>query len=400
MRRLARSNFPFVLLALTNCHKEAPTTAPVDEKCFGARCVEQAEAAMYYKDYEHAREPLTLVCEKKDGFQCFRLAELYQLGRGGPVDLEKAAYYYEQSCSYEYGEACERRCDLARDGNGGPSVELDYAIKGCQNQRPVACARAAEQLRDGRGVERDPAKAIEFFEQGCGLGETVACTAAGDLLMATGKPDGKNKALSAYIRACTGHHPEGCLKVGIAFHEGIGTRPDIDKALQHFTKACEWGHQDGCHVAEQIKAAEGKPVELELTTSAAEIASGGLQARELSCRMSEHGQPALDEVMANIARHKDKLDKCNKGGAAVGITWEFEDGKVREVKPDRFAKKSGGFCVAAALKKVRMPATGTCTGVLLVGDPSGAAQAVSVRAEKVAKAKERNTIHVGDEDEE
>lgn len=374
------------------------STAPSDDGCFGARCVEQAEAAMYYKDYDHAREPLTIVCEKKDGFQCFRLAELWQQGRGGPVDLEKAAKYYADSCEYEYGEGCERRADMARDGAGGPPVELEFAMKGCQFQRPAACTRAAVQYHEGRGVDRDDAKAVEFYEQACGLGETVGCTAAGDLLAASSKYDGKNRALSAYIRACTGHHPEGCLKVGIAFHDGIGTKPDLDKAMQHFNKACEWGQQDGCHAAEQLKAAEGKPVDLELTTAAAEISHGGLQVRDLNCRMAEQGAPALDKVMASVARFKEKLDKCATNGGAVGISWEFEGGKVREAKPtDRFGKRLGN-CVVATLKKARMPSTGACEGVLLVGDPDGAAKALTVRAEKIQKIKDGHTIHVSNED--
>lgn len=355
---------------------------------------------MYYKDYDHAREPLTLVCEKKDGFQCFRLAELWQQGRGGPVDLTKAAKYYEDSCEYEHGEGCERRADLAKDETlGGAAVELQFAMKGCQHQRPAACQRAAEQFREGRGTERDEAKAIEFFEQACGLGETLGCTAAGDLWLRSSKYDGKNRALSAFIRACTGHHPDGCLKVGIAFHDGIGTKPDIDKALQHFNKACEWGQQDGCHAAEQIKAADGKPVDLQLTTATPEITHNGMQIRDLSCRMSEQGPAALDKVMASVARWKQKLDKCAEKGGAVGIAWEFEGGRVREAKmTDRIGRRVGG-CVIATLKKARMPATGTCQAVILVGEPEGATNALTVRTEKLQKIKDGNTIHVGDEDE-
>ena len=370
------------LLLLVNCHKEK-TTAPVDEGCWGAQCVEQAEAAMYYGDHAAAREPLTAVCDGGDGFACFRLAELYQHGRGGAVDVAKAADLYAQSCDKEHAEGCERRADLARDGQGGPPVELEFVIKACDQQRPLACIRAGEQLAIGRGIEADHARAVEQYERACRFGDGDGCIAAGELLSdPEGPAEAKVRALSAFVRACTGHRAYGCLRAAVAFHEGIGTQPDPTRAVAHFTRACEWSEPDGCHVLEQLKAADGKPVTLELTTKAEELGRDGLEARSVLCRMDEQGLPALGEVMSSVALYKPALDACAKEGAAVEISWEFADGRVQQAKTSGRAPKKLATCVAAVLRKAKIEPTGSCEAVLLVGDPDGAMKALAARPVK------------------
>jgi len=248
----------FVALA-SGCHKETTTAAPTDGQCDGARCVEMAEAAMYYKDYADAREPLALVCDNKDGFACYRLAELYQFGRGGAVDL--------------------------------------------------------------------------------------------------------------------------------------------DKARTHFTKACEFNVKDGCDAVKQLDAAKGQNVDLELTTTVAQLALDGLETRNLSCRMTEYGLPALDKVLASVARHKSTLDACAVDGAAVGISFEFERGKVREARikgktPGKISK-----CVKDVLKKLRLGNEGKCEAVLLLGNPENAAKGFAARLEAAAqKGDGLNHIHVSEDD--
>lgn len=362
------------------CHKEPPKPPQEEGECTGARCVEQAEAAMYYQDYDHAREPLAAVCDNGDGFGCFRLAELHQQGRGGPVDIDKAAQLYERSCEKEHSDGCIRRAELASAGTGGPTVELDFSVKACMLGVAPACARAGEQINTARGVERDEARAIELFEKACGLGEVDGCTGAGKLLGGPDSPDdAKARALAAFIKACVGHSGYGCLRVGIAFHDGDGAPQDLDKAKSHFTRACDFSDQDGCRAAAQLTAAPGKPITLELTTKAAELSQDGLEARSVSCRMSEHGLPSLTEVFTVVASHKASLDACAKDGAAVAVTWAFTNGRVREAKLKDPGSRKRAKCIETTLRKARIPTTGSCEAVLLLGDPAGAAKALSER---------------------
>ncbi len=381
--RIGARVFPIyavVALAAAACHKETTKPPAEDDECTGARCVEQAEAAMYYHDYGNAREPLTAVCDGGDGFGCFRLAELYQYGRGGPADLDKAALLFEQACDKEHADGCIRRSELARDGRGGPTVDLDFTVKACKLGLAPSCARAGTLLKTADGVERDPAQAIELFEKACGLGEVDGCTGAGDMLAdPNGPPDANIRALAAYVKACVGHSGYGCTRVGLAFHDGLGTQQDLEKARTHFTRACEFSDQDGCVAAKALEASGGKPIAVELTTKAAELGSDGLEARALSCRMSEQGLPALGEVLSGVARHKESLDACAKDGAAVAVSWEFTNGRVRDAKLTGAGSKKLQKCVVSALRKAKIESSGACQAVLLIGDPNGAAKAFRER---------------------
>lgn len=390
------------LLCVLACHKEAPTEAPTEEKgCSGARCVEMAEAAMMYKDHEQAREPLERVCATGDGFQCFRLGELYQFGRGGPVDMPRALEVFEASCKYEHGEACERRADLARDGQGGPTVELEYAVKACEQQRSVLCTRAGAQVRDGRGVERDLQRAAELFLAGCRTGDPDGCVGAGDILAAMGRPDTKAQALAAYINGCVGHNGYGCMRVGLAMYTGVGAKKDVAGARNHFDKACQYQVDDGCVAVKDIDAAGGKEIDIRLTTTAPELVQRGLPAREFSCRMEKEGIEALERVLASVAREKDKIDACAKDGAAVPISWEFEKGKVVKAAGREKIGKVGN-CVAWNLRKAKIAGAGACKAVLMIGDPGGAAKALEARAARIEARKEegRRNVMLAEEAEE
>lgn len=379
--RLIRTSLLFTLVA-ASCHKETSTPPPVDDgKCTGARCVEQAEAALYYGDPATAREPLAAVCKNKDGFACFRLAELHQFGRGGPVDVEQAVQLYTESCGWAYGEGCERRAVLAAEGHGGPEAELEFATKACERDRPLACMRAAEQLKTGRGCEKDLSGAITLFQKACGLAELDGCNAAGDLLSdPEGTPDAKARSYAAYNTSCKRHNAYGCLKLGMAFHEGIGVPANAEAAKKNFEHACEYNDEDACRAAKLLADANGKPVTIELSTKAAELSMNGLEARTVSCRMPQQGLPALEEMMSYFAEHKAALDGCAKEGVAVGVTWDFAGGRVKDAKVTDELPPKQAKCIAAALRKARPTDSGSCKAVLLLGDPDGAAKALAVRS--------------------
>ena len=376
------------LVSAAACHKDTTSTAPVvDKTCSGARCVEKAEAAMYYHDYEAAREPLEIVCKAGDGFQCFRLAELHRNGQGGPVDLERAVAFYESSCNGKHGEGCEKRAEFAREGHGGPDIELEYSVKACDLQRPLACMRAGEQVHQGRGVERDETRAITLYQSACRLGESGACANAGDLLLdAKRPPEDRARGLASYISACVGHNGYGCLKAAIAFHEGVGTKIDLERARMHFGKACDYNEQDGCRLEKALMASNGEPVDLELTTKVNDLDREGLEVKNMSCRMSQLGTPALQEVLGGVASAREALDACAKDGAAVAVSWESEGGKMRNAKvTDKVAPKLSK-CVVAALRKASVATDAACDAILLLGDPDGAVKALAVRQEQQDKA--------------
>ncbi len=383
-------------VAVIGCHK-APSHAPEgDDSCTGARCVEEAEAAMYYGDHETARAPLLAVCEGGDGFACFRLAELEQHGRGGPVNLAGALQLYEDACNKGHAEGCARRAEMAGEDADGLATAFEFSVKGCTGGLPQSCVIAARQVHTGSGVERDDTRATMLFQEACRLGDVDGCVGAGDLLVALPRatPEDKARSFAAYNLACKRRHSEACLKLALAYYEGIGTPASAQAAQTHFARACEFGQQDGCRAAQQIEAVGGKPVVLQMTTAIAETDMDGLAVRSLSCRTTERGQPVVEDVLASVAEHKLALDACAKNGAAIAVSWEFANGRVREAKvSDRMSQKQAK-CVVAALRRAKPAATGDCTAVLLLGAPDGAQKALAARS--VPKG---NVIRVRHEDE-
>ena len=106
----------------------------------------------------------------------------------------------------------------------------------------------------------------------------------------------------------------------------------------------------------------------------------GLEARTVSCRMPQQGLSALEEMMSYFAEHKAALDGCAKEGVAVGVTWDFAGGRVKDAKVTDELPPKQAKCITAALRKARPTDSGSCKAVLLLGDPDGAAKALAVRS--------------------
>ncbi|MEZ4448787.1 MAG: tetratricopeptide repeat protein [Nannocystaceae bacterium] len=367
-------------LVAASCHKEPPPEAPVDDGCFGARCVEQAEAALWYGDDAGAREPLERTCEDGDPFGCYRLGELLREGRGGPADPDKAVELYEKACDGDLGEGCERRAVIAAEREEPPKVILDYAQKACDKARPLGCSRAGELYRVGNGVTQDLIRATDLYEKGCFLGDEIGCARTGDLLYdPKGKRETQARALSAYKMGCKGHDGYSCLKAAILFHEGIGTERNLERALYHFVSACELNVEDGCHVQKQLEAAKDQFVDLELKSSAETLEAGGLKAYEITCRMNQQGEKALNDVLASVARRRRALNACAKDGAAVKVIWKADEGRIQDARVRGKAPPKAAKCVNQVLVKSAMSLTGKCEAVLLLGDPAGAAKSLAAR---------------------
>ncbi|MEZ4380676.1 MAG: tetratricopeptide repeat protein [Nannocystaceae bacterium] len=373
-------------LVVFGCRGKEDAQAPDDGGCVGAGCVEEAEAALWEGDASKAREPLQALCqEEEEAFSCFRLAELYQKGEGGPKDLDKAATYYERSCRFLYEEGCERRYELAvNDGVGDAEVAAEYAHLACEGGRMKGCMMGGDlAIKAG-----DKDKAATFYEDACKQGDAEGCTLAGDLLFdPAGTQFNKARALANYNSACVGYEGRGCLQLALCFYEGIGTPKDVDKARVQFKHACELGVEDGCVNEKILVAAKGDGAVLQLTSESDVVTSGKLEAREVNCRMDKSGQAGLESALGAVARHRRKLNECiKKGGAPVGLKWHFEKGEIKTVQSNGKGDKRFAGCVAKELRKKGASGKGTCSAILLLGDAAEAAAALPPKEEPKPEA--------------
>ncbi|MCA9662214.1 MAG: sel1 repeat family protein [Myxococcales bacterium] len=360
-------------LVVFGCHGKEAAKAPDDEGCVGAGCLEEAEAALWEGDASKAREPLQALCEDEDAFSCFRLAELYQKGEGGPKDLDMAATYFERSCRFLYEEGCERRFELAME-EGDDEAAAEYAHLACEGGRMKGCMTGGDLAMKADDKE----KAATFYEDACKQGDAEGCTRAGDLLYdPNGSQFNKARALANYNSACVGYEGRGCLQLALCFYEGIGTPKDVEKARVQFKHACELGVDDGCVNEKILTAAKGGDAVLQLTSKSDVVKSRGLEARDVSCQMDKSGQAGLEAALGAVARHRRKLNECiKKGGAPVGIKWRFEKGEIKTVSGNGKGDKRYAGCVAKELRKGGASGKGSCSAILLLGDVREAAAAL------------------------
>jgi hypothetical protein len=86
-------------------------------------------------------------CDGGDGWGCFLLGSAYQEGQDSGVeqDLGRAASAFQKACDLKECLNCAYSCDLL-----------------------------GHMYEDGTGVEKDPAKALELYKQGCQTGKSEA----------------------------------------------------------------------------------------------------------------------------------------------------------------------------------------------------------------------------------
>ena len=129
--------------------------------------------------------------------QCFRAGQIYHVeepvdAQGNRIanDLALAAAYYLKGCKMDNAKACNNLASLLDEGVPGPNgfepnprLAFDYFEKTCEmdDGHPVGCASVGEMYMEGKGVQRDYAKARPYLEVGCEYEVAEACRLLGRL---------------------------------------------------------------------------------------------------------------------------------------------------------------------------------------------------------------------------
>lgn len=97
-----------------------------------------------------------------------------------------------------------------------PDVEtgVEMFARACRNGYPGPCAVAAQRSIEGRGVAKDPTKAVELLELGCPSGRG-SCHLLGDLYeRGEGVAQDRERAFTVYSEACERNESEDCFSAG------------------------------------------------------------------------------------------------------------------------------------------------------------------------------------------
>ena len=208
-----------------------PTDRPAAERLSKAACdanvgkgCERLGTMRLFDENHVASEKLLIKgCDLDRGLACSNLGYIYEKGKLGTADVQKASALYDRAC------------------------ELDSAV-GCNN--------VAVLLRDGLGGSRDEDRALQMFKTNCETRNYMnSCVHAGKLLI-TGAYSGRMKYFG---KACDAGNAEGCYQLGRTYNNRIQhgeTTAELERDLklgnEYFAKACKMGWEVSCRSKAKI----------------------------------------------------------------------------------------------------------------------------------------------------
>ncbi|MBP5790367.1 MAG: sel1 repeat family protein [Neisseriaceae bacterium] len=139
---------------------------------------QQGLAAYEKQNYTQAALFMEKACNSNKAEACYNLGYLYRHGQGVPKDINKVVKLYEKSCNGNFVSACMNLGTLYFMGEEVPT-NLPKAKtlfeKACNGNEEHACSKLGVMYL-GIGVEEDIETAKKYFDKGCRLGDTTACS--------------------------------------------------------------------------------------------------------------------------------------------------------------------------------------------------------------------------------
>ncbi|MBS9781665.1 MAG: sel1 repeat family protein [Gammaproteobacteria bacterium] len=193
---------------------------------------DKATAMKYFKKMEKIAVPL---CEQKDAWACYYMAELYETIE----DFNKSSQpFYEKS--------------------------VQLLIQSCKNGKGQDCNELGAVYNEGNSaIKKDKEKTRQYYKMACDVGFSDGCYNLGlDYAEFPNKDD--RKSVEFYDKACQLDDMEACGELGVIYMQGRG---DIDrndkKADTLLTKACKSGNDDACKNLEKLKTVPASRRELD-----------------------------------------------------------------------------------------------------------------------------------------
>lgn len=139
-----------------------------------------------------------------------------------------------------------------REGKG----EFVFTVVAPEPEKPAEpFAQDLEQAikyRDGKGVETDIKKAIEYFTAAAEKGSPFALTQLGIYYIdGEGVPQDSNKGIALLTKAAEKGQAYALYYIGVAYHKGLGVPKDNARAFEFLLKAAEMDEPNSiCAIAQ------------------------------------------------------------------------------------------------------------------------------------------------------
>lgn len=144
-----------------------------------------------------------------------------------------------------------------REAATGSSVVMPFVVadRQCKGGNPHACTEAGLAERNGRGVARNDALAVGYYQRGCDGGDPFGCVDLGVMLQnGFGIARDDPRAATLFQRGCDGNVPAGCAFLGTLYQMGRGVTRDPSRALTLYVKGCDENGPAACNDAAMLMA--------------------------------------------------------------------------------------------------------------------------------------------------
>ncbi|MCM1047918.1 MAG: SEL1-like repeat protein [Clostridiales bacterium] len=206
------------------------------------------------QDYEEAKAAAKEYYEQSgdNPYAQVALGVLYYYGQGVEEDTQKGEELFQSAVDKGavegyYGLA------IAAYGGGDYETALEYYNKvveegGEQFFITNAMRTIGDMYAWGNGVEKDEAKALEWYTKAADSGDTSVMSDVGDMYArGWGFEQDAEKALEWYTKAADSGDESAMCAIGDMYAYGDGVAQDIEKAAEWYTKAADLGDASGLY---------------------------------------------------------------------------------------------------------------------------------------------------------
>jgi TPR repeat protein len=161
---------------------------------------------------------------------------------------------------------------------------------------PAAQVALAIRYRDGKGVAKDNALAMQWAHRAADRGDSAAMDFVGHAYLRGAIVERRPEIAFGYFKAAAGESAQAAFNLGQCYFGAQGTEQDIPKALEWWKKAADKGHA--------VAAATAAMAYL----SGEGVAPDPVQARRLAERAAELNDPSGLVVLGELQFQAGELD--------------------------------------------------------------------------------------------
>lgn len=255
-------------------------------------------------------------------------------------DASRCERCRDGTCEVADQDACERqakaRLAAGTAGEGLPDLKgaAELYDRACRAGHMVSCAALGLQVQDGRGVARDPRRAMALYRRACDGGAGIGCFDLA-LMLRDGQVEGTDpggaqalfdRARAAYQKSCAAGGLDWCMNLGFMYEYGQGVSKDLARAMKLYERACDKKIGTWCvnlamdELDGGVAPADGPLALLEKTCAAkVPLACGALGHLYLNGARGVAADPDQGEgLLARACAAADK-DSCAELGAILAL---------------------------------------------------------------------------------